>query len=90
MTRERQPHAIKDHIDHPVIDADAHWLEPLPVLLDYVATVGGPSAVDTLRRGVEGRGSQNNLAAANSWYDATDQERISKRILRGGVLVLPG
>ena len=83
-TRVRQPHAIKDKIDHPVIDADAHWLEPLPVLLDYIDKVAGPGAVDRLRGGLEGRGSQNNLAGANSWYDATEQERLAKRMLRGG------
>jgi hypothetical protein len=85
----RQPHAIKDQIDHPVIDADAHWLEPRPVLLEYVDAVGGPGAVNSLQRGTEKRRSQNNLAAADNWYDATEQERVANRILRGGFWSFP-
>jgi predicted TIM-barrel fold metal-dependent hydrolase len=82
-------HAIKAEIDHPVIDADAHWLEPLPVLFDYVATVGGPGAVDRFRSGVEGDASANSLPKSNDWYGATDSERLSKRILRGGFWSFP-
>ena len=28
--------AVRRNLDHPVIDGDGHWLEPLPIFLDYV------------------------------------------------------
>jgi predicted TIM-barrel fold metal-dependent hydrolase len=32
---------IRRRIDHPIVDADAHQLETVPVLLDYLREVGG-------------------------------------------------
>jgi predicted TIM-barrel fold metal-dependent hydrolase len=32
---------IRRRIDHPIVDADAHQLETVPVLLDYIREVGG-------------------------------------------------
>ena len=31
---------IRRRIDHPIVDADAHQLETVPVLLDYIREVG--------------------------------------------------
>jgi hypothetical protein len=36
--------------NHPVIDADGHWIEFEPVLLDYLDNVAGPRMVDRFRR----------------------------------------
>src|SRR5215469_874542 len=38
--------AVRAKLDHPVIDGDGHWLEPIPIFLDYLREVGGPSIVD--------------------------------------------
>jgi hypothetical protein len=81
---KRTPHAIRDQIDHPVIDADAHWLEPLPVFFDYVAAAGGPGAVDRFRAAFRGEAFANNVAAAKDWYDFTEAERLTTRVLRPG------
>jgi hypothetical protein len=35
--------AVRSRLDHPVIDADGHWLEPVPIFLDYLREVAGPS-----------------------------------------------
>ena len=32
---------IRRRIGHPIVDADAHQLETVPVLLDYLREVGG-------------------------------------------------
>ena len=32
---------IRRRLDHPIVDADAHQLETVPVLLDYLREVGG-------------------------------------------------
>ena len=37
---------IRRHIDHPIVDADAHQLETVPVLLDYLRDVGGKDMPD--------------------------------------------
>jgi predicted TIM-barrel fold metal-dependent hydrolase len=36
---------IKSHIDHPIIDADGHWVEYGPVFTEQLRKVGGDQAV---------------------------------------------
>lgn len=51
--------AIRAKLDHPIIDADGHIVEMLPVLLDFVKQVGGAEMVQAFegirqqRRGYE-------------------------------------
>jgi predicted TIM-barrel fold metal-dependent hydrolase len=33
--------ALKRRLDHPIVDADAHQLESVPVLLDFIREIGG-------------------------------------------------
>ena len=40
---------IHDSLKHPVIDGDGHWLEPVPVFLEYLSEVGGAKSVDQMR-----------------------------------------
>ena len=39
--------AVRAQLDHPVIDGDGHWLEPVPIFLDYLRQAAGPSMVDS-------------------------------------------
>ena len=43
--------AAEIHADlkHPVIDGDGHWLEPVPVFLEYLREVDGAQSVDRMR-----------------------------------------
>jgi predicted TIM-barrel fold metal-dependent hydrolase len=41
--------SIREGLDHPIIDADAHAVEATPVLLDYLADVAGAAMVDRYR-----------------------------------------
>ena len=53
MTANANPtslRAVRAQIDHPIVDADAHQLEVLAVLLDFIREVGGPDMPDTLHR----------------------------------------
>jgi len=34
---------LRSRIDHPIVDADGHQLETVPVLLDYIREIGGSS-----------------------------------------------
>ncbi len=40
---------IHNSLKHPIIDGDGHWIEPIPVFLEYLAEVGGAKAVDQMR-----------------------------------------
>ena len=40
----RATRELKARLDHPIVDADAHQLEVIPVLFEYLREVGGPSA----------------------------------------------
>ena len=64
---------IHDSLKHPVIDGDGHWLEPIPVFLEYLAEVGGAKAVDQMRKLWHGR---------DAWYRATPEQRQHGRIRR--------
>ena len=64
---------IHDGLKHPVIDGDGHWMEPIPVFLEYLAEVGGAKSVDQMRKLWRGR---------DAWYQATPEERKHNRIRR--------
>src|SRR5262245_48509247 len=60
---------VRRRLDHPVIDGDGHWLEPMPIFLDYLREVGGPGLVDRFTSKDVERG----------WYGMTAAERLDKR-----------
>ncbi|MGE0878246.1 MAG: amidohydrolase family protein [Acidimicrobiia bacterium] len=74
--------SVRDRLDHPVVDADAHWQEPIPVFLDYLADEGGPAMVD--------RFHAYYAKADSAWYEATPEERRAKRIKRRAWFSEPG
>jgi predicted TIM-barrel fold metal-dependent hydrolase len=70
---KRSAAKIRAGLDHPVIDGDGHWMEPIPVFLEYLREVGGAEAVDQMR--AVWRRNQ-------AWYRATPQERQHQRLRR--------
>ncbi len=62
--------AVRAKLDHPVIDGDGHWLEPIPILLDYLKDVGGPS--------IAARYVQSKANEAG-WYTTSLDERLATR-----------
>lgn len=64
--------AVRARLDHPVIDGDGHWLEPVPIFLDYLRQVGGPSLVERFI----------HKAREAGWYEMHPQERLDHRIHR--------
>jgi predicted TIM-barrel fold metal-dependent hydrolase len=64
---------IRAGLSHPVIDGDGHWMEPIPVFLEYLGEAGGPKAVDQMRA---------FWRARDAWYRATWPERHHKRLRR--------
>ncbi len=67
---------IHDRLDHPVVDADGHVLEYMPVVLDYLDRFGGPKAVD-------------HYTKVAAWYTATAEQRLDKRMVRPPWWALP-
>jgi predicted TIM-barrel fold metal-dependent hydrolase len=65
---------IRAKLDHPVIDGDGHWIESLPVLVDYLAQVAGGDMAEQYRRAQSRRGA---------WYEASWDERRARRLGRG-------
>jgi len=64
--------SIHARLKHPVIDADGHWIEFEPTLLDYLKQVGGPTMVDRFRQ-------EDYLAGLRSWSRMTPEERRARR-----------
>ena len=64
---------IRARLPHPIIDGDGHWLEPVPVFLDYLRETGGPRLADEYMAG---------RRKPNAWYDASPEERQRKRMPR--------
>lgn len=70
--KESKSAAVRARLDHPVIDGDGHWLEPVPIFLDYLRQVGGPSVVERFIHKARDAG----------WYEMTPQERLERRLHR--------
>ncbi len=65
---------VRGQLDHPVIDADGHWVELFPVFFDYIAEVGSPGDVDRFRARYGHR--------FHGWYELTVEERRRHRLRR--------
>ena len=70
---EQQAAKIHDGLKHPVIDGDGHWMEPIPIFLEYLCEVGGAKSVDQMRALWRGK---------DAWYRAAPQERQHNRMRR--------
>ena len=64
--------AVRARLDHPVIDGDGHWLEPIPIFLDYLRETAGAAVVDKFVK----------RAKDSTWYDLTPEERMRRRLHR--------
>mgnify|MGYP001581484423 CR=1 FL=1 len=73
---------VRAGLNHPVIDADGHWLELQPVFLDYFVQIAGPKNVDRYLKSVERDNSYD-------WYRATSDERARNRMKRPPWWVAP-
>lgn len=64
--------AVRARLTHPVIDGDGHWLEPVPIFLDYLREVAGSSMVEHFTR----------QAQDEPWYAMPSPERFDTRLKR--------
>jgi len=61
--------AVRATLGHSVIDGDGHWLEPIPIFLDFPRDAGGPTVVDKFMK----------KAKDTSWYEMAPAERMERR-----------
>jgi predicted TIM-barrel fold metal-dependent hydrolase len=66
---------VRARLGHPVIDGDGHWLEPVPIFLDYLKAVAGPSVTSVVEKFMK-------KAADTTWYDLSPAERLERRLMR--------
>jgi predicted TIM-barrel fold metal-dependent hydrolase len=64
--------AIRERLDHPVIDSDGHLVEFRPVAMEYIVKAGGP---DMRKRFVE---QQRTTFLSRDWYGLTGAERMAR------------
>ena len=70
---QTQAEKIRAGLTHPVIDGDGHWMEPIPIYLEYLREAGGAGAVDK-QRAIWKRNT--------AWYRSTPAERRHQRLRR--------
>jgi len=73
MTASSRSAEIRTQLSHPVIDTDGHWLEPVPIFLDFLETEGGSAMVGRFRE---------NKKREDVWYGLSTEERLSQRLRR--------
>jgi predicted TIM-barrel fold metal-dependent hydrolase len=71
----RRIREIRGALDHPVVDADGHLLESVPLLLDYLEKEGGREAREGFARGLAdvftGPGDPGTGRARGPWWPMT-------------------
>ncbi len=72
---------IRSTLTHPVVDGDGHWVEPVPIFLDFLHDEGGAAAV---------RQFQLDRREADEWYRVDASSRSERRITRPAWWVEPG
>jgi len=70
---KKRAEEIHDGLKHPVIDGDGHWMESIPIFLEYLSEVGGAKSVDQMRALWRGR---------DAWYRSNWEERQRNRTRR--------
>lgn len=62
FTRSAELSQIKDRLDHPVIDADGHHIECVPIVVDIAREIAGSAVADRLDRHAKGTFERAHLS----------------------------
>jgi predicted TIM-barrel fold metal-dependent hydrolase len=74
VLKDSESARIRRSLDHPVVDGDGHWFEPMPILAEYVREIGGQKALD----------AYGSALSNDRWYDLEPGERQRQRVPRPG------
>src|SRR6185295_1826566 len=61
-SRDSKSAKVRTQLTHPVIDGDGHWLEPIPLFLDYLRQVAGLKMTGAVEKFMK-------KASDTTWYD---------------------
>ncbi len=69
--------ALRSRIDHPVIDADGHLIEPAPLFQQYLRKIGGSDLVDSYQRELRehptgSRGNRDSGDMRGAWWGVSN------------------
>lgn len=67
-TKPSRSEEIRNRIGHPVIDSDGHFLEVMPLVVDFVGEVGGAEMKERYRKGLD-------EAVGVDWHKMTQEQR---------------
>lgn len=81
MQTKENSASVRSRLDHPVIDADGHWIELHPVYFEYVRQFLSAKETETFRRDFGDRFAK--------WYRTAPQERQRTRLRRPTYWGLP-
>ena len=71
--KESKSAAVRAKLDHPVIDADGHWLEPVPIFLEFLHAEGRVKMVERWRAA---------KVVEDRWYELSPAARLHERLRR--------
>ena len=74
-SRDSKSAKVRTQLTHPVIDGDGHWLEPIPIFLDYLRQVAGPNMTGAVEKFMK-------KASDTTWYDISPADRLDRRLMR--------
>jgi len=74
-SRDSKSAKVRTQLTHPVIDGDGHWLEPIPIFLDYLRQVAGPNMTGAVEKFMK-------KASDTTWYDISPADRLERRLMR--------
>jgi hypothetical protein len=72
---ESKSFEIRRGLDHPILDADGHWLEFNPAVFDYLRDVAGNDMVARYQ-------SWQRNRSMRVWYNLSSAERLDRRAVR--------
>ena len=77
---QSQSMEVAKRLGHPVIDGDGHWIESVPIFLEYLDAEAGPALVDRYRA---------STLALDQWCALSPEQRMSRRSQRAGWWAFP-
>jgi predicted TIM-barrel fold metal-dependent hydrolase len=76
---------VRERLSHPVIDADGHVVEIVPVLQDYIREVGGQKVLERYQATQANwnvDGGDDRVGGPRGWYGLSPKERRDRRVTR--------
>lgn len=75
MPTQTKSARIHKTLRHPVVDGDGHWLEPMPVLMEYFREIAGAKLTDDFIKNWTTR-------SGRTWYTTDPAQRQQQRMTR--------